>query len=130
MNQLRRVLYLDAALWALAGVVLALVPEWLLKDLIGLHPYPEYAWVRAVGILAVAFALLMVLTAQNAEQTWFWTWAFIFAELNLGLLFTIKAIFAAAGNATFWWIAAIICVALGIALLWGIAKAHGEASDK
>lgn len=130
MNQLRRVLYLDAALWALAGVLLALVPRWVLVDLAGLDPYPEYVWVRAVGILAFSVALLMVLAAQNAEQAWFWTWAFIFAELNLGLLFTVKALFAANGNAGAWWIAALACILPGLALLWGVARAYAEAPDK
>jgi hypothetical protein len=125
MNQLRRVLYLDAALWAVAGLALVAVPRLLLVNLARLPLYPEYVWVRATGVVTLSLAMLMVLVAQNAEQTWFWTWAFIFAEGSLTILFGLRAAFSH-GGAAFWWISAAACAALAAALLWGIAQAFGE----
>ena len=126
MTQLRRVLYLDAALWAVAGIALLIFPRLLLADLAGLPVYPEYVWVRAVGIVTLALAMLMVLVAQNAEQTWFWTWAFIFTEGALAILFGLKAAFRSSGATAFWWIAAAESAALAAALLWGVARAYAE----
>ena len=129
MKQLRRVLYLDAALWAVTGIALVAVPRLLLVNLAGLPVYPEYVWVRAVGVVTLSTAMLMVLVAQNAEQTWFWTWAFIFAEGSLAILFGMKAAFRSLGGTTFWWIAAAACGALAAALLWGIARAYNDQSE-
>ncbi len=65
MALLRRVLYLQAAVWTLAGVALAALPRFVLSTVFGQVHYPEYAWVRIVGVTSFALALFMVLVAQR-----------------------------------------------------------------
>jgi hypothetical protein len=126
VNALRRVLYLEAALWGLKGLLLAVAPSLVLDSIAGIGPYPEYLWVRAAGIFAMSIALLMVLVAQSADENWFWTWAFVFAQGNLTLLFVAKAVFAAGGNAEVWWICGAASGLMTGLLMWGIARAYGD----
>lgn len=126
MKILKRVLYLEAVLWAGKGVTLATFPRFVLVNLAGLRPYPEYAWVRATGITAFSIALLMVLVAQSAEKTWFWTWAFIFGQGGLAALFLVKAAFAVGGSTAFWLASGAFAALMTALLLWGVARAYGE----
>jgi len=61
MAFLQRVLKIQAALWAVFGTVLVLVPRWLLHDALGQPPMREHAWVRAMGVMAVVLAMLTVM---------------------------------------------------------------------
>lgn len=126
MTLLRRVLYLEALLWSVKGTVLALVPRYLLVNIVGLEPYPEYAWVRVAGILAFSVALLMVLVAQNAELTWFWTWAFVIAQGGMTALFLLKAALTSPTSPVFWWASGAFSAVMTALLLWGIARAYEE----
>jgi len=130
MTLLRRVLYLEALLWSAKGTVLALTPRYLLINIVGLQPYPEYAWVRVAGVMAFSLALLMVLVAQNAEQTWFWTWAFIIAQGSMTALFLLKAGLTSPTSPAFWWVCGAFSTAMTALLLWGIARAYGESSSE
>jgi len=126
MNLLRRVLYLEAALWGIKGLLLAAVPSWTTESLLGLEASPEHVWLRVAGIFAMTGALLMVLVAQSAEDNWFWTWAFVFAQGNLTLLFLLKAAFAPGGHAAIWWLCCAGSASMTALLLWGIARAYAD----
>ena len=130
MKTLRMVLYLEAALFAVTGTLLALVPGWVLETVVGLPGTSDHIWIRATGILAFTVALLMVLVAQNAEQAWFWTWAFIFAQGNLALLFLLKALFGFTEPEWFWWAGAAAGAVMTGLLLLGVARAYPEAPDR
>lgn len=126
MRSLRTVLYVEAALFGLKGLVLAVVPGLALETVAGLPVPADHVWIRVTGILAITLALLMVLVAQNAEDDWYWTWAFIFAQGNLTLLFLVKALFGSNDPTWFWWAGAIISAVLTGLLLWGVAMAYHE----
>ena len=130
MTLLRRVLYLEALLWSAKGTVLILAPRYLLVTIVGLQPYPEYAWVRVAGILAFTCALLMVLIAQSAEQTWFWAWAFVLGQGAMTVLFLLKAAFTSPASPAFWWASGALSAAMTALLLWGIAKAFADRPDQ
>src|SRR5688500_2400185 len=72
MAFLQRVLKIQAALWALSGMLLLLVPRWLLHDAFGQPPMREHAWIRAMGVMAIVLAMLMVLVAQRVTDVWWW----------------------------------------------------------
>ncbi len=77
MTFLRRVLNADAAMWAIFGLVVGIAPGWLLETVAGQPPLIDDAWIRALGVIAVVLALLMVLVAQRLEDVWWWAWAFV-----------------------------------------------------
>ena len=126
MKQLRGVLYTTAAIWGLKGLGLALFPKTLLVGFAGLPRYPEYVWVRSTGVIAIGFALVMVLVAQSVEENWWWTWAFILVQANLAILFLLKALFVANGHAPVWWVATAFATAVTGLLLWGIGRAYHQ----
>ena len=84
MTFLRRVLNADAALWAVFGLVVGIAPGWLLETVAGQPPLIDDAWIRALGVIAVVLALLMVLVAQRLEDVWWWAWAFVVLEAGIG----------------------------------------------
>lgn len=129
MRTLRTILYLEATLFAVKGALLALVPGFVLETIVGLPGTWDHLWMRATGILAFTIALLMVLVAQNAEQNWFWTWAFIFAQGNIALLFLLKAVFGFTEPEWFWWAEAAAGAVMTGLLLWAVAKAHAEGQN-
>lgn len=129
MRTLRTILYLEATLFAVKGALLALVPGFVLETIVGLPGTSDHLWMRATGILAFTIALLMVLVAQNAEQNWFWTWAFIFAQGNIALLFLLKAVFGFTEPEWFWWAGAAAGAVMTGLLLWAVAKAHAEGQN-
>lgn len=130
MALLRRVLYLEALLWSAKGTVLALFPHYVLVTIAGMQPYPEYVWVRVVGIMAFAVALLMVLVGQDAERTWFWTWAFVFAQGGMTAVFLLKVILTSPATPALWWAAGAFSAVMTGLLLWGIARAFGELESR
>lgn len=87
MQLLRRVLYLQAALAAIGGLVLVLFPG-LLVSTLSLSPLAESAWIRLMGIQSITLAMFAVLIAQAIEEKWWWTWAFVVGN-SLVATFTI-----------------------------------------
>jgi len=128
MAFLRRVLKAQAALWALFGIALALVPRWLLHDALGQPPMREHAWVRAMGVMAVVLAMLMVLVAQRVRDVWWWAWSFAVLEAGTATVFALNAAFGLPGGAPAWpwWTLAGVNVAFGGLDLLGIAAAGRE----
>lgn len=125
MTLLRRVLYLEAALVALAGILVAAVPRFVFTGLFDLVPYPEYVWPRIAGIEAFALALLMVLVAHRAEDLYWWSWAFVFVTASVSILILLKALlgFGPSNESKLWLIAGAGGVLLTAGLLWGLGKA-------
>jgi hypothetical protein len=99
---LRRILYIQAALWGLFGVALAIAPGWLTVT-IGGQPPVDRVWMRAMGVMSVVFALLMILVAQRLEDVWWWSWAFVVLEAGTATVFALHALFGLPEGAAAWW---------------------------
>jgi len=70
----------------------------------------------------------MVLVAQKIEAVWWWSWAFVIADVALALLVTLHALIGLAPRerAFPWWLTAILTLGFAIALLWGLFKAQQD----
>jgi hypothetical protein len=124
---LRTVLYLDAVVWAVTGVLLAVMPVWLLEDVFGQVPLGDYAWVRMAAILGVGTALLMVMVAHRIDTLWWFAWAFVLTEGALALLSVLNALFGLPEDSILlWWLFAGVSAAFAAAMLVGLAKAGTE----
>ncbi|MGZ5302364.1 MAG: hypothetical protein ACXWEJ_11170, partial [Actinomycetota bacterium] len=93
MTFLRRVLSAQAALWAVFGFIVGIAPGWLLETVAGQPALTDDAWFRALGVIAVVLALLMVLVAQRLEDVWWWAWAFVVLEAGTATVFVLHALF-------------------------------------
>jgi hypothetical protein len=116
---LRRALYLQAAVWALAGTALTVAPALVTEGLFAEPPAGEPAWLRIVGIQAFGLALLMVLVAHRADELWWWSWAFALVAVGVAAVATLNAAFGLEpGQSTlFWWLFAGVTIALAFTLL-------------
>jgi hypothetical protein len=128
VDVLRRVLYLTALIWGLAGVLLIGVPRLMLVTVFGQPTYEEYAWVRIGGIDALGLALLAVLVAHHVEEAWWWTWAFVIVAAGEAVLFTLNAWIGVPSGAAVWpwWLLASGQWILAGGLVWGLARAGAE----
>jgi len=127
MRLLRGTLYAHALAWMATGIVLALWPG-LLYSLLGQPAYPDYAWVRIVGVQAVGLALFMVLVGHRVEELWWWAWGFVLTTGAVAAVLTLNAAFGlpSGASATVWWGLAIGHWALGSAMLLGMSRAARE----
>ena len=68
------------------------------------------AWLRALGVIAVVLALLMMLVAQRLEDVWWWAWAFVVLEAGTATVFMLHALFGLPDGASTWswWLLAIV----------------------
>src|SRR5207247_837321 len=96
VNALRRVLYLQAALWVLVGVALAAVPRFVLVTLFDQPPHQEVAWLRALGVESIGLALVTVLVAHRVEELWWWSWAFVLVAAATAAVALLNAAFGLA----------------------------------
>jgi hypothetical protein len=128
MAFLQRVLKIQAALWAVFGAALVLAPRWLVHDALGQPPMREHAWVRAMGVMAVVLAMLMVLVAQRVTEVWWWAWAFALLEAGTATVFVLNAAFGVptGADAWPWWAFGAVNVLVGALDLLGIAAAGRE----
>lgn len=128
MTLLRRLLKLNAALWALWSLSLLIAPGWILEDLLAQPPSPGYGWVRACAVMGLVLALLMVLVSQRLGELWWWSWAFAFLEVGTATVFALTALFGLPGDAAAWpwWTLAAVNGAMGAALLAGMGVAGQE----
>ena len=124
MKLLRAVLYLDAVVWAVTGILLALLPAWLLEDVFDQATMGEYAWVRMTAILSVGIAMLMVMVAHRVETLWWFAWAFVLTEGALALLALLNAAIGLpdGSDALLWWLLAGVSAAFAAAMLVGLAR--------
>ena len=93
MTFLRRVLSAQAALWAVFGFVVGVAPGWLLQTVARQPALTDDAWLRALGVIAVVLALLMMLVSQRLEDVWWWAWAFVVLEAGTATVFMLHALF-------------------------------------
>jgi hypothetical protein len=128
MTLLRRVLYWQAALWTAAGAVEIAAPRWFLETVFRQPPYPDVAYVRSMGVMCVAFALLMVLVAQRLEDVWWWAWAFALTDAALATVSVLNAVLGPVeGSATtYWWLLGAGNVAFASGLMVGMARTGQE----
>jgi ABC-type Fe3+-siderophore transport system permease subunit len=121
MNALRRALYVEAAVWALAGLALSIAPGSVLVRLFD-QPKTDPAWLRIVGIQAFVLAMLMVLVAHRIEDLWWWSWAFALATVGVSAVVVLNAAFGLNPGqpALFWWLFSAVAIASALGLLAGL----------
>jgi len=119
---LRQQLKGQAALWVIGSVAIASFPTWVLETIAGQPPLVEYVWVRAVGVMGIVLASMMVLVAQRIDELWWWSWVFAILDIGLGTLFAVNALFGLPTSAPAWpfWSLAALNGALGAGLLVGM----------
>jgi hypothetical protein len=122
LNALRRALYLQAALWAIAGITVAAAPRFVLVSLFGQPEPAEPAWLRILGLQAFGLALLMVLVGHRARELWWWSWAFALTTVGTAVVAILHAAFGLAPgqSATLWWVFSGLSATLALALLYGL----------
>ena len=132
MAILRRVLYWEAALWGLLGVIVAVVPRFVVVTVLDQVAYPEYSAFRIVGVQAIGIALLSVLIAQRVEDHWWWSWAIVIVAAASATIFALSALFAVPEGAAAWawWALTLASLASAIGLLLGMAYAGGEPPEE
>jgi hypothetical protein len=128
VNILRRVLYLEAGVWAVTGAALALAPRFVLVTLFDQPPQGEFAWLRLDGIQTVGLAMLMVLVAHRIEQLWWWSWAFALVTVATAALAVLNAAFGLAPgqSGVLWWLFGVVALAFSFALLYGLFASSKE----
>jgi hypothetical protein len=128
MAILRRVLYWEAAFWALAGLAAAIAPRFLLETVLDQAPYPSYTAFRLLGVQAVGLALFAVLIGQRIEDHWWWSWAIAIVAAASATILAATAIFGVpAGSAAWpWWALTVLALASAIGLLGGVGLAGTE----
>ena len=127
MGTLRRALYLEAAIWFVAGLALAVAPGVLVHRVFG-QPTVEGAWLRVLGLQAIGLSMFMVLVAQRVEQVWVWAWAFALVTVGTAAVAVLHAAFGLAPGQPggLWWGFAAVSVLLSAGLLWGLFRASQE----
>ena len=126
MAILRRALLLFAAVWAVCGIGIAVVPRWLLVTWFDQPAYPDYTYVRVCGVAALGSAALALMISRRLDDVWWWSWAFVLEAGATALVTGLHALFVGGGGAWFWWIFAIGNGALAAFLVAGIARAGVE----
>jgi hypothetical protein len=122
LNALRRALYLEAAVWAIAGAALAATPRFVLVGVFGQPEPAEPAWFRVIGLQAFGLALLMVLVGHRARELWWWSWAFALTTVGMAVVAVLHAAFGLAPgqSGALWWTFAGVSAVFALALLYGL----------
>src|SRR6266566_4268887 len=121
MNALKRALYLEAAVWAVAGLALSIAPRFVIVTMFD-QPRADPAWLRLVGIQAFGLALLMVLVAHRIEDLWWWSWAFALVTVGIAAVAVLNAAFGLPPGqpSLFWWLFSAVTVGSALGLLTGL----------
>jgi hypothetical protein len=125
---LKRVLVLQAAVWAVCGLAIALAPRFVLVTLFDLPDPPDFGYVRVAGVCSLSLAMLMVLLSRRLAELWWWSWAFVIAAGGTALVALVNALFGLPDgvSALLWWLFAAASTAFTVGLLAGLAKAGTE----
>jgi hypothetical protein len=128
VDALKRALYVQAGLWALAGVALSVAPKLVLVTLFDQPPVREFAWVRLLGVQTFALAMLMVLVAHRVDDLWWWSWAFAAADVGVALIVVLNLAFGLAPrqSAALWWVLSAITVGFALWVLFGLYVSSRE----
>ena len=126
MTLLRRVLKVQAALWALVGFVCVVLPA----SAAGRLGDPGSgagtdAIVRVLGVAAIVLAMLMVLVAQRTD-TWWWAWSFALLEAGVATVAILHALIGVPEGApeAIWWLLGGTSAAFAVLDLVGLARAE------
>jgi hypothetical protein len=125
---LKRVLILQAAVWATCGLAIALAPRFVLVTLFDLPEPPDLGYVRVAGVCSLSLAMLMVLLSRRLAELWWWSWAFVVAAAGTALIAFLNALFGLPDGASplLWWLFAAAGSAFTAGLLAGLARAGTE----
>jgi hypothetical protein len=128
VDTLRRILYLQAAVWAIAGLAVAVVPRFVLVTLFGQPPLPDQAWPRLVGVQAIGLAMVMVMVAHRVEEMWWWSWAFAIVAVAITAVVVLNAAFGLppGESSLFWWVFAAVALMFSLGLLYGLFVSSRE----
>ena len=128
MELLKRVLILQSAVWAVAGLAIALAPGFVLVTLFDLPEPPDFGYVRVAGVCALSLAMLMLLLSRRLDDLWWWSWAFVVAAAGTAVVALLNALFGLPDGASplLWWLFAAASAAFTAGLLAGLARAGTE----
>ena len=128
MDLLRRVMILEAVLWAACGVAITAAPRFVLVTVFDLPELPDQGYVRIAGVFGFSLSLLMVLVARRLETLWWFAWAFVLATAGSAMVAALKAAFGLPDEASplLWWVFAAVSTAFTVGLLAGLAKTVTE----
>ena len=93
-------------------------------------PLGEDAWLRLLGVVAIAMAGQMVLVARRVEDLWWWSWSFVLLELGTSAVFVLNALIGVPDGAAVWpwWLLGAVNLGFGALELVALAKAGTERS--
>jgi len=125
---LRRLLKMQAILWAAWGLLALVAPRWLVETLMAQPSVGDAIWLQSIGMLSLVLALLMVLVSQKVDEVWWWSWAFAAVDIGLGTVCVLHALLGLPDGAAAWpwWALGALNAALGAGLLVGMAEAGRE----
>jgi hypothetical protein len=128
VDLLRRVMILEAAVWAACGVAIAVAPRFVLVTMFDLPELPDQGYVRIAGVFAFSISLLMVLVARRLETLWWFAWAFVLATAGSAIVAVLNALFGLPDGVSplLWWVFAAVSTAFTFGLLAGLAKTGTE----
>jgi hypothetical protein len=128
VDLLRRVLTIQAVVWAACGAAIALVPRFVLVTMFDLAPLPDTGYVRIAGIFSFSLSLLMVLVARRLDELWWFAWAFVFAAAGSAVVAGLNAAFGISEGASplLWWLFAAASAVFTVGLLAGLARTGTE----
>ncbi len=128
MDLLRRVMIIQAVVWAACGVAIAVAPRFILVTMFDLPLPPDQGYVRIAGVFGFSLALLMVLVARRLTELWWFTWAFVIATAGSAIIAALDALFGLPEGASplLWWVFAALSTAFTVGLLAGLAKTGTE----
>jgi hypothetical protein len=122
VSGLRRALYVQAAVWAVTGAGLAIVPRFVTVTLFDQPELSEFAWVRLFGIEAFGLAMLMVLVGHRIEELWWWAWSFALVTVGTAATVVLNAAFGLepGQSGVLWWTFSAVAVAFSLWMLAGL----------
>lgn len=128
MDLLRRVLVVQATVWAVCGLAIALAPPFVLETLFRLPETHDLGYVRVAGVCSLSLAMLMVLVSRRLNELWWWSWAFVVAAGGTALVALLNALLGLPDGASqlLWWVFAATSAAFTLGLLAGLARAGAE----
>jgi hypothetical protein len=128
MRALRRTLYLQSGVWAVAGLALTIAPKYVLVTIFSQPRHQEFAWLRLFGLQAICLAMLMVLVAHRVEELWWWSWAFAFTTTAMAVLALLNAAFGLGPHESgvLWWILSLVTLGFAFGLLYGLFVSSRE----
>lgn len=128
MKLLRRLLKVQAILWAAWGLLALVAPRWQVETAMGQPALGDAVWLRSIGVLSLALALLMVLVSQKLDEVWWWSWAFAVVDIGLATVCVVHVLLGLPDGAAAWpwWALGGVNAVLGAGLLAGMAGAGQE----